>query len=72
MFDDRDKELKILKQGNQDDYKMYFEKNNLINNINSLKNQIENTKSYCESIHKTVINILIDEGYIKFNNLNEM
>ena len=62
----QEKELKILKQNNQDDYKLYFEKNTLVKKISSLKQQIEDTKLYCDSIHKIVTNILIDEGYIKF------
>lgn len=62
----QEKELKILKQNNQDDYKLYFEKNTLVKKISSLKKQIEDTKLYCDSIHKIVTNILIDEGYIKF------
>jgi superfamily II RNA helicase len=68
----QEKELKFLKQNNQDDYKLYFEKNTLIKKINSLTNDIEYIKLYCNTIHKIVTNILIDEGYIKYNNLNEI
>jgi superfamily II RNA helicase len=62
----QEKELKILKLNNQDDYKLYFEKNTLVKKINSLKKQIDDTKLYCNNIHNIVTNILIDEGYIKF------
>ncbi len=68
----QEKELKNLKMNNQDDYKLYFEKQSLIKKINSLKNEIEGIKLYCNNIHQIVTNILIDEGYIKYNNLNEL
>jgi antiviral helicase SKI2 len=57
----QDKELKCLKlNNNQDDYKLYFEKQSLIKKINLLKNEIDGIKLYCNNVHNIVTNILID------------